>query len=253
MHSLSSSSLLAALLIFAFHVHAQQNPVANAGPDQSLAAGPNCQTAVTLDGSLSSDPDGDTLTYTWAGHFAEGGGIATGVKPTVTFEDGVHNVLLVVDDGHGGLATDTVQITVKDMTPPVISGISATPNVLWPPNHKFISVTVAPNVTDNCDPNPVCKIISITSNEVPSTHGNGNGNGNGNGHGHDKDEVTGDFVITGPLTADLRAERMGGSSGRTYTITIQCTDKSGNSSIGTVTVNVPHDQRNKRRSATGQF
>ena len=53
-----------------------------------------------------------------------------------------------------------------------------------------------------------------------------------------------DWLITGDLTLELRAERSGRSKeGRVYTITVQCADASGNSSTAEVTVTVPHDQR----------
>lgn len=84
-------------------------PVADAGPDQSLSAGGPGGLAVTLDGSGSMDPDGDPLTYMWSGPF----GTADGVSPTVQIPGGVHNVTLTVDDGRGGLDSDTVTITVK--------------------------------------------------------------------------------------------------------------------------------------------
>jgi len=50
-----------------------------------------------------------------------------------------------------------------------------------------------------------------------------------------------DWQITGDLTVNLRAERSGQGSGRIYTITIECTDFSGNSSTKTVTVSVPRN------------
>jgi hypothetical protein len=71
-----------------------------------------------------------------------------------------------------------------------------------------------------------CNIISVTSNEPPGSDA----------------VATGDALITGNLTLDLRAERLGNGLGRVYTITVQCTDASSNSATKTVTVTVPHDQ-----------
>jgi hypothetical protein len=50
-----------------------------------------------------------------------------------------------------------------------------------------------------------------------------------------------DWVITGNLAVDLRAERAGNGSGRIYTITVRCTDAAGNASARSVLVTVPHD------------
>ena len=52
-------------------------PAADAGPDREVAAGEACTADVTLDGSRSTDPDGDVLTYRWEGEF----GTADGVNP----------------------------------------------------------------------------------------------------------------------------------------------------------------------------
>lgn len=95
-----------------------QPPVANAGQDQTALLG----TAATLDGSGSSDPDGDTLTYTWTCSF----GTATGSNPSVTLPVGSHNITLTVDDGKGGTAQDTVVVKVvyrfSGFLPPVSLG-----------------------------------------------------------------------------------------------------------------------------------
>jgi len=48
-----------------------------------------------------------------------------------------------------------------------------------------------------------------------------------------------DWDITGPMSLRLRAERSGVGGGRVYTITLECSDWSGNSVQRTVTVAVP--------------
>jgi hypothetical protein len=120
-------------------------------------------------------------------------------------------------------------VTVKATTTPVISALSASPNVLWPPNHKFVPVHVSVSATDTCDPNPICVVASVASSEPVTGGGSGN--------------TSPDFVITGPLSVDLRAERDGTGPGRTYTITVKCTDHSNNSSQMATAVTVPHDRR----------
>jgi len=88
-------------------------PIANAGPDQMVEATSPSGASVTLNGSGSSDPDGDPLTYNWTGPF----GAVSGVSNTVTIPLGTYTVTLTVNDGHA-TATDTVDITVRDTTPP---------------------------------------------------------------------------------------------------------------------------------------
>ena len=76
------------------------SPIANAGPNQSV----DVETLVTLDGSGSSDPNGDSLTYSWT---MQAPGNSTAVlsdshaaKPTFTPNvPGVYTFYLSVNDG----------------------------------------------------------------------------------------------------------------------------------------------------------
>ena len=71
---------------------------------------------VNLDGSGSSDPDLDPLTFEWK---ANGVKVAEGPLPAVTLPVGIHSITLTVSDGKGGTSTtnpQTVEILPRDLT-----------------------------------------------------------------------------------------------------------------------------------------
>lgn len=96
-------------------------PIANAGVDQNIYLG---QTAI-LDGSASSDPDRDPLSYSWTLDTAPVGSAAilsgaTTVNPSLTPDvAGTYHISLVVSDGQVRSAASTVTINVSLNLPPV--------------------------------------------------------------------------------------------------------------------------------------
>ena len=205
-------------------IHKTQDcpPVANAGVDRTLEATAPA-TPVTLDGSASADPEGAPLTYSWSGDFVEG--TATGANPTVHFALGTHVVTLVVNDGFFDSAPDTTTIVVQDTTPPELT-VTGLPVSLWPPNHQLIRIQPTIHVSDLADTDPTVT-LAVSSNE--SDNGLGDGN------------TSGDYVITSAGDFELRGERSGPGSGRTYHLVWTATDDSGNSSTFSADVSVPHD------------
>ncbi len=92
--------------------------VANAGPDQLLqcsGGGANAQ----LDGRQSFDSNGAQLTYLWTASGITFSNPAS-ATPTARFPIGTTVVTLRVTSPSGGIATDTVLITVVDTQPPVL-------------------------------------------------------------------------------------------------------------------------------------
>lgn len=96
-------------------------PVADAGADKTLECTGNGGATVLLDGSNSTDSDGDALTYTWRKNGNIIAGPSTQSTAQVFLAVGVHNLELTVDDGIAGSSTDYVTITVTDFTPPVVT------------------------------------------------------------------------------------------------------------------------------------
>ncbi len=204
----------------------QTPPVADAGFDETVECTDERRTAVLLDGSGSYDPDGDPLDYEWT--FDDGGRVL-GEQPTVLLPLGTYSITLTVDDGNGVSDDDEVMKSVEDTIPPAIQSLTADPSVLWPPNHTMRSVSVDVDSSDLCDRDPECWITGVTSNEPEDGLGDG--------------ETAPDWVITGDLTVDLRAERSGKGSGRIYTLEIACGDACDNVSTATATVTVPANRR----------
>ncbi len=88
-------------------------PVANAGLAQSVAIG----SLVTLDGSASSDANGDVLTYRWTMTSQPTGGAAVlsapnSIRPSFTADAvGTYVVALIANDSKSDSATVTVTVT----------------------------------------------------------------------------------------------------------------------------------------------
>lgn len=122
-------------------------------------------------------------------------------------------------DPNGSNDTATASVTASN-PPPAIDGLSPSTSLLWPPNHKMVPVTVSYTASDNCTAAPGCT-LAVTCNEPLAA---------------------GDVVIVDAHHVQLRAERVGSGSGRTYTIAVTCTDAVGGASTRTATVDVPHDQ-----------
>jgi hypothetical protein len=102
-------------------------PTANAGSDQTVPEGATVQ----LDGTGSSDPDGDPLTYTWTLVSSSGPTIALtppAAAPTfVALDDGIYTFRLTVTDGKHGADDDEVTVTVSNVNPVVNAGFPTTP------------------------------------------------------------------------------------------------------------------------------
>src|SRR5262249_32459465 len=87
-------------------------PVADAGPDQIIYAGLDGIATVTLDGSKSTDPDGNPLSFTWAWGLGANGYLSNGVSLTLALPIGVHTFQLMVNDGHVNSEPAAVKVTV---------------------------------------------------------------------------------------------------------------------------------------------
>ena len=103
-------------------------PVANAGEDQSALVGD----IITLDGTASSDVDGDLLSFQWSFTTRPENSSAllsdpNSVIPSFTIDvPGIYVVQLIVNDGNVNSAPDTVMITTENSPPVADAGSDET-------------------------------------------------------------------------------------------------------------------------------
>ncbi|GAB5537676.1 MAG: hypothetical protein Rubg2KO_39250 [Rubricoccaceae bacterium] len=109
---------------YVFNLLPNQPPIADAGADQNAVV---LGQTVTLDGSASSDPDGDPLTYAWTLTDPNGDPAAlsdaTAPQPTfVATVRGTYTASLTVNDGTEDSVADEVQIEVINRPPVADAG-----------------------------------------------------------------------------------------------------------------------------------
>jgi len=230
-------------------------PVADAGASQTKDEG----SLVTLDGSGSSDPDGgDTLSYEWV---QVGGPTVvlsddTAAQPTFSAPavppgGAVFEFALIVTDDDpfnpksSTQVTTTVSVTNVNDPPRCDLGRSACPEsklknvdecLMWPPNHKMVSVGITGVMDEDAEFNDVTiKITGVTQDEPVNGQGDG--------------DSSPDAVIQLSDPADsvlVRSERMGlggaQENGRVYVVNFTA-DDGFESCNGSVKVGVPHDRK----------
>ena len=147
---------------------------------------------------------------------------------------GSYTITYTANDGNGNTATTTRTVNVVDTSAPLLTLKSNLE--LWPPNHKYQTVTMSQmvqSISDGC--NTGLGISSVVIEKVTSDEPD---NGLGDG------DTANDIVIAADCrSVQLRAERVGGGNGRVYVITLRVRDASGNITRKEFRVSVPHNQK----------
>jgi hypothetical protein len=215
-------------------------PTADAGSPLTVNAG----TLVILDGTASSDPDGDPLAYQWTQVAGPAVSLANGATATPSF--GAPAVAgptalvfrLTVSDSLLVSEPDDVTVTVvRPNDPPLCALAAAKPNLLWPPNHRMKQVRIK-RVADPNNDAVVITIQGVTQDEPVNGLGDG--------------DTRPDALIKGRKLF-LRAERSGEGNGRVYQIRFTADDGHGGTCSGTANVRVPLKKPQQSVIDDGQF
>ena len=195
-------------------------PAANAGADFAILDNAIAQ----LDGTASSDPDGDPLTYHWTQISGPAVTISNPTSATPTFAapavtaPTTLEVELTVSDGEAS-SSDRVDVVVSPHgSPPRCDFATATPAMVWPPDRRLIAVQIG-GVTSADGDAITTTVTGILQDEPRGTDPDG--------------------AIVGGVPY-VRADRAGSGDGRVYRIQFRATNRAGSCS-GEVRTCVRHD------------
>lgn len=173
---------------------------------------------------LASDPDSPSGLTTF--YSLDNAGFVPGNSLQVG--DGNHTLqFFSVDQSGNREAIQTLALNI-DSTAPVVTA-TASPNSLWPPNHKLVPVTVSGHVADASGGVPGTIRYTVTDEYNPSHPRTGTADVDPNGN----------YAFVVPLQASRRGQDR---DGRQYTIVVSAIDQAGNTGSATAFVVVPHDQ-----------
>lgn len=200
-----------------------------------------CGLAHGLSASRSFDIDGDSITnFEWCETADDLSCVALGTGPEIapTFSLGTRHIELFLTDARGRTNRALVTVDVADTLPPQVDGAMVIgSDCLWPPNHRYVVIDVARDissvVSDTCDTNPRLIITGAESNQPDDGVGDGS--------------TTNDVVVFEDHVC-VRAERQGTEQdGRTYSVHLAGVDASGNQGDPTLEIRVGHDERPENR------
>jgi len=153
-------------------------PIAGTGPDRSVIIG----TTVELDGSASSDADGDALTYSWALTSKPNGSSAllsspTSVSPTFVPDlTGSYVASLTVNDGKEESLAAIVELTASfnDTSGPTVSAITVNPSTVdVSVSSQSVTATVVVNDATGVDLNRLPRPYWYNVDDLQGTRING--------------------------------------------------------------------------------
>ncbi|MFT3746787.1 MAG: PKD domain-containing protein [Agriterribacter sp.] len=180
-------------------------PVANAGDAQTIVLPVN---TVKLDGSKSSSAAGNIVSYEWSVLSGPEGSVVISADAAKTdisnLTEGTYQVQLKVTDNLGGIATSTVNITVKPVAKPPVANAGSSQSITLPVNVATLNATLSTA--------PEGKIVSFVWTKI-----------SGPQQGYVTDPSSGMTTVAGLVAG-------------TYQFQVKVTDNNGNSSTASVSV-----------------